>query len=86
MIEQLQLIGKRPTGRRYSDSTLAMCLKGHVWTKNVKYICRTIFNMGGKNYTSELNGQIHANRKRKAKETEISAIDRKICKLQSSKL
>ena len=40
-----------------------ICTKGHVWTKNVKYICRTIFIMGGKNYTSELNGQIHANRK-----------------------
>ena len=61
------------------------CKDGHGFVKNIKYVARTIFNLGATNYAAELNGQIHASRKRKVKENKPSSTERKISKLQSSK-
>ena len=41
-----------------------MAFSGHGFAKNIKYVARTIFNLGATYYAAELNGQIHASRKR----------------------
>ena len=71
----------------------AKCADGHHMIKHINRIAGAIFNMAATNLASELNGQIHASRKRKDREddkenthSKQSAAKRKICKLQSSKL
>ena len=66
------------------------CKNGHLFIKMLEIASRKIFNMGGKNYASEINSKTHAAKKNKRKsytkeESKTQSV-RKICKLQSDRI
>lgn len=63
------------------------CENGHCFMKSMEITAQKVFNIGSKNYVSEMNSRIHAEKKQKrklvTKEDRQSPSCRKICKLQS---